>query len=379
MSAPWQPATLEELAEAVNSAPQIIAVGAGTKPNLSAAASAAGATTISTARLTGIVEYTPTEFTFTARAGTPLREIIAALAAEGQYLPFDPPLAAAGATLGGTVAAGFSGPGRVRFGGIRDFILGVRFVDGTGQLLRMGGKVVKNAAGFDVPKFFVGSLGRFGVLGEITFKVFPQPVENLTLEAPLIPGREMTEFIAGTAKGRWEIDALEVSLPADQGFGIRPAIGQPDSAAKAYVRLAGPAGTLEALAADLGRLLPITVLEPAAGQAVWQMAGDFSWAHPAGLLCKIPLTLARVPEFAALVGELAGARGWIGAAGNVGFLSLPAGADTEALDARLCALRVSALVWRGPGPLWLGASPTYLIHAAVKRALDPQNRFLALR
>src|SRR4029079_6930035 len=93
----------------------------------------------------------------------------------GQYLPFDPKCVEAGATLGGTVASGLSGPGRFRFGGLRDFILGVRFVDGAGRLLRMGGKVVKNAAGFDLPKFFVGSLGRFGVLAEMTFKVFPRP------------------------------------------------------------------------------------------------------------------------------------------------------------------------------------------------------------
>ena len=114
------------------------------------------------------------EFTFTALAGTPVREIAAALAERGQYLPFDPMLREAGATLGGTVAAGLSGPGRFRYGGLRDFILGVRFVDGEGRLLRLGGKVVKNAAGFDLPKFFVGSLGRFGVLAEMTFKVFPK-------------------------------------------------------------------------------------------------------------------------------------------------------------------------------------------------------------
>src|SRR5439155_368623 len=132
-------------------------------------------------RLSGIVEYEPSEFTFTALAGTPLKAIIAALAERGQYLPFDPPLADAGATLGGTIAAGLSGPGRVRFGGLRDFILGVRFVDGEGRILRMGGKVVKNAAGFDLPKFFVGSAGRFGVLAEITFKVFPRPAATRTL------------------------------------------------------------------------------------------------------------------------------------------------------------------------------------------------------
>ena len=103
------------------------------------------------------------------------------LAEHGQYLPFDPPLAAAGATLGGTVAAGLSGPGRYRYGGVRDFVLGVRFVDGMGNLVRGGGKVVKNAAGFDFPKLMVGSLGRLGVLAELSFKVFPQPPAFATL------------------------------------------------------------------------------------------------------------------------------------------------------------------------------------------------------
>src|SRR6476469_1561856 len=125
-----QPATAAEAVEAVRAAPRVMVVGAGTKPRLSAVA--ADYQRISTARLQGIIEYEPSEFTFTALAGTPLKQIVAALAERGQYLPFDPLLADAGATLGGTVAAGLSGPGRFRFGGVRDFILGVRFVDGGG-------------------------------------------------------------------------------------------------------------------------------------------------------------------------------------------------------------------------------------------------------
>jgi glycolate oxidase FAD binding subunit len=179
MTTTLDPASIPELVEAVRSHPKVIAVGAGTKPRLSAVDAATAR--ISTRQLRGITQYEPAEFTFTALAGTPLTAIAEALAARGQYLPFDPMLVEAGATLGGTVAAGLSGPGRFRFGGIRDFILGVRFVDGSGRLLRMGGKVVKNAAGFDLPKFLVGSLGRFGVLAEMTFKVFPRPAASLTL------------------------------------------------------------------------------------------------------------------------------------------------------------------------------------------------------
>src|SRR4051812_28589543 len=124
---PLFPENLRDLVEAVRSTPHLLAIGAGTKPRLSEV----DTVKLSTARLRGISEYDPSEFTFTAAAGTPLREIAAALAERGQYLPFDPMLLDAGATLGGTVASGLSGPGRFRFGGLRDFILGVRFVDGT--------------------------------------------------------------------------------------------------------------------------------------------------------------------------------------------------------------------------------------------------------
>src|SRR5256885_10099671 len=133
MSARLAPSSISELVEAVRSTPRLIPVGAGTKSRLSMVAAAR----LSMTGLRGIVEYEPSEFTFTALAGTPIAEIVEALGKRGQYLPFEPMCSDAGATLGGTVASGLSGPGRFRFGGLRDFILGVRFVDGTGRLLRM--------------------------------------------------------------------------------------------------------------------------------------------------------------------------------------------------------------------------------------------------
>src|ERR1700731_1366035 len=136
MSALLAPASVPELVEVVRSCPRLLVLGAGTKPRLSEV----NVTKVSTLRLRGIVEYEPSEFTFTAMAGTPLRDLADILAARGQYLPFDPLFVEAGATLGGTVAAGVSGPGSLRFGGLRDFILGMRFVDGLGRSLRMGGK-----------------------------------------------------------------------------------------------------------------------------------------------------------------------------------------------------------------------------------------------
>ena len=144
-----QVTSVEDVQEAIGAGACVLARGGGTKPALSSVADAA---VLDLSALRGITEYQPSEFTFSARAGTPLAEIASALAEHGQALPFDPPLVDAGATVGGAIAAGLSGSGRYRYGGIRDFLLGVRFVDGQGRLVRGGGKVVKNAAGFDLPK-----------------------------------------------------------------------------------------------------------------------------------------------------------------------------------------------------------------------------------
>ena len=173
------PSTVDELIDAIKSGSKVIPRGGGTKPSLWA--SDDSTTLIETRQLSGIVEYQPSEYTITVQAGTSLKEVVQALAENGQYLPFDPPLADTGATIGGTVAAGLSGPGAYRYGPLKDFIIGVRFVDGAGNLVRGGGKVVKNAAGFDFPKLFNGSLGRMGILSEVSFKVFPEPQSYVTL------------------------------------------------------------------------------------------------------------------------------------------------------------------------------------------------------
>ena len=136
---------------------------------------------IETADLRGVVEYQPSEFTVTVRAGEPIKELEQLLAGHGQYLPFDPILVDAGATVGGALAAGISGPGRLRFGGVRDFVLAVQLVDGRGRVIRGGSGVVKNAAGFDLPKLLVGSAGQLGAIVEATLKVFPMPAQRATV------------------------------------------------------------------------------------------------------------------------------------------------------------------------------------------------------
>jgi glycolate oxidase FAD binding subunit len=129
----------------------------------------------------GIVDYEPSELVLTARAGTPLAEIESALQDRGQMLAFEPPHFGSSATFGGCIAAGLSGPRRATAGSARDFVLGVRMLDGKGSDLRFGGQVMKNVAGFDVSRLLTGSLGTLGVLLEISVKVLPVPVAEATL------------------------------------------------------------------------------------------------------------------------------------------------------------------------------------------------------
>lgn len=129
----------------------------------------------------GITDYEPTELVISARCGTPLADIEAHLAQHGQMLAFEPPHFGRGATIGGTVAAGLSGPRRQAAGAVRDFVLGAVLMDGRGELLHFGGKVMKNVAGYDVSRLLAGSLGMFGLITEVSLKVLPRPIAECTV------------------------------------------------------------------------------------------------------------------------------------------------------------------------------------------------------
>lgn len=129
----------------------------------------------------GVVSYEPTELVVTARAGTPLGEIEALLAGRGQMLPFEPPRFTEHATVGGMVAAGLSGPGRPWAGAVRDAVLGVKIINGRGEVLCFGGQVMKNVAGYDISRLMAGSLGTLGVILEVSLKVLPKPAQVTTL------------------------------------------------------------------------------------------------------------------------------------------------------------------------------------------------------
>jgi len=148
------------------------------------------ATALDMRGFTGIVDYDPAELVLTVRAGTPLAEVEAALAAQGQMLAFEPwdhgPLfgaGAGGATIGGIVAAGVAGPRRLSAGGARDHLLGFTAVSGKGERFVAGGRVVKNVTGFDLAKLMAGSWGRLAAMTELSLKVLPRPREQATLAA----------------------------------------------------------------------------------------------------------------------------------------------------------------------------------------------------
>lgn len=166
----------------------------------------------------GIVSYEPTELVVTAKAGTPLLELEAALKEKGQCLPFEPPHFGDQATVGGMVAAGLSGPRRAAAGAVRDYVLGVKMIDGKGELLAFGGQVMKNVAGYDVPRLMAGSLGTLGLLAEVSLKVLPLPVAGMTLRFAMSETEALKKLnewggkplpVAATA---WHDGALTVRL-----------------------------------------------------------------------------------------------------------------------------------------------------------------------
>ena len=140
---------------------------------------------LNTRSYSGILEYQPEELVITACAGTPLKEIEAALIEKNQVLAFEPPHFGEQATFGGVIGAGLAGPGRISAGNLRDFVLGARMMDGKGQDLSFGGKVMKNVAGYDVSRLMPGSMGTFSLLLEASVKVLPKPAATATLRCQI--------------------------------------------------------------------------------------------------------------------------------------------------------------------------------------------------
>lgn len=367
--------------EAVRAAPaagrRFVIRGGGSKDFYGdAAAAGAALTSFDTTTYRGILSYEPTELVITVRAGTSLAEVEATLAAQGQMLACEPPHFGPGATIGGMVASGLSGPRRLAAGAVRDFVLGVRLLDGQGDVLNFGGQVMKNVAGYDVARLLTGSLGTLGVLLEVSLKVLPRPLADATLVLE-VPQDKAIELM-----NRWGGQPLPVTATAWLDDLL-------------YVRLAGAAAAVRAASSSLGgeRL--------AAGEAFWTSLREQT--HP-----FFAATHGGATEIAGSAAAVAtplagGAR----QAGEVPLwrlalptatppLALPGGgclewgggqrwlaADVDPHQLRELAARAgghATLFRRGPvaagvpafAPL---APPLQAIHARLKAAFDPHGLF----
>lgn len=307
---------------------------------------------LSTRALAGVVDYQAKELVLTARAGTPLAEIETLLAEQHQMLAFEPPHFGGPATLGGCIAAGLSGPRRPYAGAARDFMLGVRTIDGTGQPLRFGGQVIKNVAGYDVSRLMVGALGTLGLITEVSLKVLPKPAAETTLQF------DLDEAAAILKMNQWAGQPLPLSATSWH-------------AGLLTVRLSGAASAVHAAQAKLGgeglkdaaafwqRLRDQTTpffdpRPPTSNQGLWRLA-----VKPTAL----PLNL--------------GDAQWIEWGGAVRWLAsdLPAAALREAAK----AAGGHATLFRGPIPADGAFTPLApalaTLHHNLKQRFDPRGIF----
>jgi glycolate oxidase FAD binding subunit len=237
----------------------------------------------------GIVSYEPSELVVTARCGTPLAELEAALAEKGQCLAFEPPHFGPGATVGGMVAAGLSGPARATAGAVRDFVLGARFINGLGEHLTFGGQVMKNVAGYDVSRLMAGSWGTLGLITEVSLKVLP------------VAPAEATLMIVGLAQGP-ALDLLHrwggQPLPLNASAWVRDTTAQP-VADYLFVRLRGAVAAVQSATTRMtvdavAQGAQVTVMNNAEAAQDWRASGEqtlqfFDTPSPEACLWRLSL------------------------------------------------------------------------------------------
>jgi glycolate oxidase FAD binding subunit len=289
----------------------------------------------------GIAAYEPSELVMVARAGTPLAEIEAALAANGQRLAFEPPRLGAASTIGGVVAAGLAGPGRPFAGSVRDFVLGATILDGRGQTLRFGGQVFKNVAGFDAFRLMAGALGTLGVILDVSLRLTPVPRREAAIALELGP------------------DAARARLAQLMGRPT-PLSGAFHDGKQLHLRFSGGEAGVEAALAELGGA-PEDL-------ASWDAVRDLN--HPAlrgdGRLWRLALPQAApIPA----IGEVA-CWDWAGA-----LAWLRSDRPSEAIWRAAAEAGGHATLFRGAGEdeeVFQPLAPANLaLHRRLKAALDP--------
>ncbi len=348
------PATEETLAEAVSGAEgPLLVQGNGTKSAMLRPVQAAA--TLSTANLTGITLYAPNELVMSAKAGTKLADIEAELAKAGQHLICEPPhIHGDNQTIGGIVATNLSGPRRVMGGAMRDHVLGVRAVNGSGEILQFGGRVLKNVTGLDVGKLLTGSFGTLAVMTEITFKVLPVSEATGTI---MFKGLDATRAVA----------ALSAGLGSP--FSVSGAAYLPDSKAT-VLRIEEFATSVkyrtEKLAAQLKEFGAAEILGTDDSKALWRSVRDCAMLLDAPAKWRLSVPPSAGPGVLAGLHKY-GVSGFLDWGG--GLVNLAGPADEVVHQAVCNAAKAAGGVW------WLMAAPEPL--RAVVQVVPPESAALA--
>ena len=318
---------------------------------------------LSTTELAGISSYQPTELVVTARCGTPLAELEAALAEKGQCLPFEPPRFSAGGTVGGMVAAGLSGPSRAAVGAVRDYLLGATLLNGQGEVLSFGGQVIKIVAGYDVSRLLAGSLGTLGVILEVSIKVLPVAPATATLRFDMPAAAALAQL------HQWGGQPLPLNASALWNDQL-------------VVRLRGAAAAVKAASATF-QALGGEVTEPALADPFWHGLRDhrdaFFTAAQASVDAGGALWRLSVPQTTPM-GELPGSPLIEWAGGQRWCVTPGADADTASRlrDIAKCAGGHATLYRsadKSAGVFAPPAAPLARIHRELKRSFDPHGIF----
>jgi glycolate oxidase FAD binding subunit len=285
---------------------------------------------ISSAALSGITLYEPAELVISARSGTPVLEVMRVLAAKGQELPFEPMdyrsiLGTRGdPTIGAVAAMNISGPRRIMAGAARDSLIGVRFVNGRGEVVKSGGRVMKNVTGLDLVKLMAGSWGTLGFLTEVTFKVLPKPERMATL---VIRGLD----------DRQAIEALSMALGSP--FDVTGAAHLPDRdrrGGSTLIRLEGFRVSVDYRMNELKRLLKrfrfMDILEGVGAEALWQSVRDATILTDQGqrAIWRVSTAPTKGPDVAAHVAQALDAQWFYDWGGGLLWISTPAEGDAGA-------------------------------------------------
>ena len=352
-----RPTSEVELAEIIRTAKAPLVVQGGGTRTFGAPKGEA----LETTGMTGIELYEPGALTIVAKAGTPLAEVEAALAAENQRLPFEVPdmrglLGRTGqSTMGGVVAANASGPRRVQAGACRDSLIGVRFVTGDGDIVKNGGRVMKNVTGYDLVKLLAGSYGTLGVLSEVSFKVLPKPAASATL------------ILRGLSDGQ-AVAAMAQALGSP--FEVSGAAHLPDEAT--LLRIEGLSASVTYRAQQLARhLAGFGTAEIEEGTARWAGIRDVAAFHgKAGDVWRVSVKPSDSPGLVAKMGAEAAFYDWGG--GLIWALCAP-GTD---LRARLGTYAGHATRVRGQGPtphFQPEAPALAALTTGLRRRFDPRS------